>query len=69
MLRYFKSASARRVNLLCKTPGAAVWQRNYYEHLLRGEGELADICRYIRENPLRWLKDEENKRPQHPFSI
>ncbi len=36
-----------------------LWQRNYYERVIRNEDELADIREYIRSNPLRWADDEE----------
>ena len=39
---------------------ARPWQRNYYEHILRNETELADVWRYMANNPLQWLVDEEN---------
>ncbi len=39
-----------------------VWQRNYYEHIIRDETELARLRRYIDENPLRWEFDRENPR-------
>jgi len=37
-----------------------VWQRNYYEHIIRDEPELTRARRYIEENPLRWEFDQEN---------
>jgi len=37
-----------------------VWQRNYYEHVVRNETDLARVRRYIEENPLRWEFDREN---------
>ena len=37
-----------------------VWQRNYYEHIIRHERALNAIRRYILENPLRWYLDREN---------
>jgi putative transposase len=37
-----------------------VWQRNFYEHVIRDESELAQVRRYIDENPLRWELDQEN---------
>jgi len=35
IIRAFKSAVTRRVNAMRHTPGAKVWQRNYYEHIIR----------------------------------
>jgi putative transposase len=37
-----------------------VWQRNYYEHIIRGEKGLNAIREYIRTNPARWENDPEN---------
>lgn len=39
------------------TPGGKVWQRNYYERVLRDERERHIARRYIRDNPLRWHLD------------
>jgi REP element-mobilizing transposase RayT len=36
------------------------WQRNYYEHIIRNEEELAKIREYIQNNPLKWSLDREN---------
>jgi REP element-mobilizing transposase RayT len=36
------------------------WQNNYYEHVIRDQGEMDRIRRYIAENPLRWEFDREN---------
>jgi REP element-mobilizing transposase RayT len=37
-----------------------VWQRNYYEHIIRNEESLNRIREYIATNPLRWHLDREN---------
>ncbi len=39
-----------------------LWQRNYYEHVIRDEGALSRIRRYIDDNPARWDFDDENPR-------
>ena len=38
-----------------------LWQRNYYEHIIRNEIELNQIREYIMNNPLKWEYDQENK--------
>jgi putative transposase len=38
----------------------AVWQRNYYEHVIRNEESLLRIRQYILDNPARWAFDGEN---------
>ncbi len=60
IVRAFKSAVTRRINALRGTPGAPVWQRNYYEHIIRTERALDAIRRYIAANPLRWHLDRYN---------
>ena len=37
-----------------------LWQRNYYEHVIRNEYDLNEIRKYIIENPLKWALDKEN---------
>jgi putative transposase len=43
-----------------------VWQRKYYEHVVRDEADLARIRRYIEENPLRWEFDHDNPARNKP---
>jgi REP element-mobilizing transposase RayT len=60
LIAAFKTVSAKRINEMRNTPGALVWQRNYYEHMIRNDGELNKIRGYIETNPLRWTRDPEN---------
>lgn len=54
----YKSKTARLINGLRRTRGAPVWQRNYYEHIIRNEAELGRIQAYIQNNPIRWGTDK-----------
>lgn len=56
----FKSITTKRVNAIRSTPGLPLWQRNYYERIIRDEDELLALREYILMNPLRWGDDEEN---------
>jgi putative transposase len=60
ILGNFKSTTARRINRIRKTPGMPVWQRNYYEHIIRTERALSAIREYITDNPARWRLDRYN---------
>lgn len=60
----FKSSATIRINKLRDTRGAPVWQRNYYERIVRDEYELWRIREYIVNNPANW-NDDEN----HPSNI
>lgn len=56
----FKSITTKRINTLRNSPGAALWQRNYYDHIIRDERDYARIAQYIVENPVRWSEDTLN---------
>jgi len=55
----FKMQSAKQINKIRNTPGIPVWQRNYYEHIIRHENELNRIREYIVNNPLQWKLKEK----------
>ncbi|HEY0778494.1 MAG TPA: transposase, partial [Gemmatirosa sp.] len=69
IVRAFKSFSARAVNAHRGTPGVPVWQRNYYEHIVRDADALRRIRAYIGDNPRRWTHDALHPaaapRPRH----
>jgi REP element-mobilizing transposase RayT len=53
----YKSKTAREYNKINKLNGEAIWQRGYYEHIIRNEKELYRIQKYILENPIKWKYD------------
>ena len=56
----FKSVVTKRYNRSQNSKGLNVWQRGYYERIVRNERELNAIREYIIENPLRWAEDRDN---------
>jgi len=60
IIQNFKSISTRKLNKARSTPGIPIWQRNYYEHIIRDEDELNRVRQYILDNPLKWALDQEN---------
>jgi putative transposase len=58
MMRAFKSISAIRVNRVMGREDRPLWQRNYYERIIRDDDEMQKIRRYIFENPMKWADDE-----------
>jgi putative transposase len=58
----FKSAVTKRISELSGLPRTPVWQRNYFEHVIRNEDSLNRIREYILDNPVRWEFDRENPR-------
>jgi putative transposase len=60
IIGYFKMNSAKGINRLRDMQGVPVWQRNYYERIIRDEKDLNAARKYIAENPLKWVDDQEN---------
>ena len=58
----FKSAAARLINRSRNRPGAAVWQYNFHERIVRTQSALERIRRYIEENPRNWHRDRFHPR-------
>ncbi|MGB3138135.1 MAG: transposase [Nodosilinea sp.] len=60
----FKSATTKRINTLRDAAGTPVWQRNYYDHIIRNDQSLQHIRHYITNNPLTWADDK-----LHPLNL
>ncbi len=61
IIRQYKSSVTRKiVQQLGGAPN--IWQRNYFEHIIRDPDDLNRITRYIESNPTAWEADEENPR-------
>jgi len=56
----FKSHVTKRLWKIPEFSGTPIWQRNYYEHIIRNEREMDTIWRYIDANPINWADDDEN---------
>ena len=50
----YKSITTKQIN---REQKIIVWQRNYYEHIIRDENEKEEIIKYIRYNPINWDRD------------
>ncbi|MBQ3145784.1 MAG: transposase [Clostridia bacterium] len=55
IIQRFKSATTNKYFMYNK---GKLWQRNYYEHIIRNEKEYLLIKQYIQNNPLNWEKDK-----------
>ena len=49
----FKSGVSRKI-------GYSIWQKSFYEHIIRNEKEYIKIKEYIKNNPIKWENDEYN---------
>ena len=56
---YLKMNAAREINRLRGTPGQTVWQRGYYDHILRDDRDYDALTEYILTNPQNLLVDKE----------
>lgn len=56
----FKTECTSQINKLQHTPGQKIFQRNYYEHIIRNEFDLFRIRQYICDNPMNWETDRNN---------
>lgn len=61
----FKSSVTKRIKPMCEQPHPVVWQRNYYETIVRDERQLNHIREYIVNNPQKW--DEDPEKPENQF--
>jgi REP element-mobilizing transposase RayT len=61
VIGFYKMNTAKAINIANDTRGTPVWQRNYYEHIIRNQDSLVHIRRYIQENPIKWPVDPENR--------
>jgi len=56
----FKTTAATRVNKLRGLMGVPVWQKSFYDRIIRNDRELERIQEYIRNNPFKWDEDRDN---------
>ena len=54
----FKSVTTKKINILRDAPGTKLWQRNYYEHIIRNQDTIDKIRHYIVNNPISWSIDQ-----------
>ena len=41
-----------------KTAGMSLWQKGFYDHIIKNEKDFENVCVYIEENPAKWENDE-----------
>jgi len=64
-----KSITTKKANLCDNTPGRKIWQRSFYDHIIRNEQDYLEIWRYIDQNPLRWELDEFYTAKEKPLVV
>lgn len=56
----FKTVSTKQINQFRSTPAESIWQRGFYDRIIRNEAELDAAREYILGNPAKWEEDAEN---------
>ena len=65
----YKSSVTQQARTMRLLPSPALWQRNFYDNIVRNEDALAHIRNYIRTNPARWMDDQLHPAaPPNPFN-
>jgi REP element-mobilizing transposase RayT len=59
IIQIYKSVTSRKISAQKENLKGSVWQRNYYEHVIRNERDLQAISDYILTNPQNWKEDTE----------
>jgi len=57
IIRGYKSSVTKQIKILNENPRLRIWQRNYYEHIIRDDQAYYRIREYIRNNPMKWIHD------------
>ncbi len=60
IVRAYKAAVTYRINAMRGFTNPPVWQRNYYDHIIRNEKDYESIWNYIESNPRKWMDDRLN---------
>lgn len=60
IIRGIKSMATGQIRILMNNPQLPIWQRNYFEHVIRDEKDFNMISEYIMNNPLLWDRDRNN---------
>jgi REP element-mobilizing transposase RayT len=58
IMGYFKYQTTKSINVLQNNEISKVWQRGYYDHIIRNEAEYQKIWEYVDTNPLKWELDK-----------
>jgi len=61
IVKLYKATVTKQINILRQTPAVPVWQRNYYEHIIRNDNDLYKIRQYLHNNPIKWEDDDYYK--------
>ena len=62
VIGWYKYRATKEMNLIKGTQGERVFQRSYYDHVIRNQRDYDEIWQYIENNPRKWaLQNYENE--------
>ena len=61
VMGWYKYQTTKQINLYRKTPGEKVFQRSYYDHVIRNQQDYNEIWEYIENNPRKWAITRQDK--------
>ncbi len=62
---WLKYQITKEINQIKGTSGAKIFQRSFYDHIIRNRNDYEEICKYIYENPIRWEIDKLYSNDEH----
>lgn len=54
VIGWYKYQTTKQINMLANTPGEKIFQRSYYDHIIRNQQDYNEIWEYIENNPRKW---------------
>lgn len=60
IIGYYKMNTSKQINKMRDTKGARLWQKNYYDEIIRNPNHFVNFRKYIQDNPMNWRDDENN---------
>ena len=67
IVRAYKASVSFRINIMLNLDHPPIWQRNYYDHIIRDQNDFDNIWKYIEQNPIKW--DEDRFSPKTILNI
>jgi len=58
VIGWLKYQATKEINILRGSAGEKVFQRSFFDHIVRNRDDYHEICKYIQENPARWYYDK-----------
>jgi putative transposase len=63
IVRAYKAAVTYRINAMLGFTDPPIWQRNYYDYIIRNDKDYEAVWNYIETNPRKWIDDRLNPYP------